>query len=67
MSTKAKTSKNNPDARGGATALRKYNGKNVKPVLYINRSVGKYIAAMFEDGNLAIDPATKLPVPYQKI
>jgi len=67
MSTKAKTSKNNPDARGAATEMRKYNGKTVKPVLYINRAVGKYIAAMFEDGNLAIDPSTKLPVPYQKI
>ncbi len=68
MAAKAKTaSKNNPDARGAATELRKINGKVVKPVLYIDRKAGKYIAAMFEDGTLAIDPSTKLPVAYQKV
>jgi hypothetical protein len=60
-------SKNNPEARGKVTELRKYNGKTVKPVLFIMRGVGKYIAAAFEDGNLAIDKNTKLPVPYKNV
>ncbi len=58
-------SKNNPENRGKTTELRRIKGKKVKPVLYIQRGVGKYIAAAFEDGNLAIDPHTKLPVPYK--
>ncbi|MBV8939792.1 MAG: hypothetical protein JO089_08165 [Alphaproteobacteria bacterium] len=57
-------SKNNPENRGKVTELRRYKGKKVKPVLFIQRGVGKYIAAMYEDGNLAIDAATKLPVKY---
>ena len=60
------SSKNNPENRGRVTELRKYNGKNVKPVLYINGS-NRYMAAMYEDGNLAIDPSTDLAVPYQSI
>lgn len=59
--------KNNPDAREEATELRKYNGKSVKPVLFIQRGVGKYIAAAFEDGNLVIDKNTKLPVAYKNV
>jgi hypothetical protein len=60
-------SKNNPEARGKVTELRKYNGKVVKPVLFIMRGVGKYIAACFENGELAIDKNTKLPVPYKNV
>lgn len=59
-------SKNNPENRGKVTELRKWKGKKVKPVLFIQRGVGKYIAAMYEDGNLVIDPQTKLPVSYDK-
>jgi len=59
------SSKNNPENRGTVTELRKWKGKKVKPVLYIQKGVGKYIAAMYEDGNLAIDPNTKLPVAYK--
>lgn len=59
--------KNNPDARGETTELRKYNGKSVKPVLFIMRGVGKYIAAAFEDGSLVIDKNTKLPVAYKNV
>lgn len=59
--------KNNPDARGEATELRKYNGKPVKPVLFIQRGVGKYIAAAFENGDLVIDKNTKLPVAYKNV
>ncbi len=62
-----KSSKNNPEARGKVTALRKYNGKNVKPVLFIKSGVGRYIAAAFEDGNLAIDKNTGLPLAYKSI
>jgi hypothetical protein len=58
-------SKNNPENRGKVTELRKFNGKKVKPVLFIQRGVGKYIASAYEDGALAIDPKTKLPVPYK--
>lgn len=59
-------SKNNPENRGKVTELRQYNNKKVKPVLFIQRGVGKYIAAAYEDGNLVIDPATKLPLAYKK-
>lgn len=58
-------SKNNPENRGKITELRLWNGKKVKPVLYIQRGVGKYIAAMYEDGSLVIDPQSKLPVAYK--
>lgn len=58
------SSKNNPENRGKVTELRTWKGKKVKPVLYIQRGVGKYIAAMYEDGNLAIDPVRKLPIKY---
>jgi hypothetical protein len=61
----AKGSKNNPEARGKVTELRKYNGKTVKPVLFIQRGVGRYMAAAFENGELAINPATKLPIAYK--
>ena len=58
-------SKNNPENRGKVTELRRWKGKKVKPVLYVQRGVGKYIAAAFEDGNLALDPQTKRPIPYK--
>ena len=60
-------SKNNPENRGEVTELRKYNGKTVKPVLYIgpgkSGKKGRYIAAMYEDGKLVIG-ADKFPIPY---
>ena len=61
------SSKNNPEARGKVTELRKYNGKNVKPVLFIARGVGRYIAAAFEDGTMVVDKNTKLPIAYKNI
>lgn len=61
------SSKNNPEARGKVTELRKYNGKTVKPVLFIQRGVGRYMAAQFEDGSLAVDKATKLPIAYKNV
>lgn len=61
--------KNNPENRGRVTELRQYNGKKVKPVLYVGRQVGhgNFIAAQFEDGKLAMDPNTGVPIPYQNI
>ena len=63
----SKGSKNNPESRGKTTELRKYNGKTVKPVLFIARGVGRYMAAAFENGDLAIDAKTKLPVAYKNV
>ena len=62
-----KSSKNNPDARGEKTKLRKYNGKTVKPVLFIKSGVGRYMAAAYEDGTMVIDKSTNLPIAYQKV
>ncbi len=59
-------SKNNPENRGTITELRKYDGKPVKPVLYIN-GARRFMAAMFDDNTLAIDPSTKEPIPYQSL
>jgi hypothetical protein len=61
------SSKNNPEARNKQTELRKYNGKVVKPILFIKRGVGKYMAAAFENGDLVMDKATDLPIAYKNI
>ncbi|MFO0388913.1 MAG: hypothetical protein ACK502_04235 [Alphaproteobacteria bacterium] len=61
------SSKNNPEARGKVTELRKYNGKTVKPVLFIKTGVGRYIAAAYEDGNLVLDKNTNLPIAYKNV
>lgn len=58
------SSKNNPEARGEITELRKYNGKKCKPVLFINRN-RRFIAAQYESGELVLDPVTKSPIPYK--
>jgi hypothetical protein len=63
----SKTSKNNPDARGPATKLRKYNGKLVKPVRFIKRGVGSYMAAAYEDGSLVFEKGNELPIAYKSI
>lgn len=59
------SSKNNPEMRGRTTELRKFNGKDVKPVLYINGS-SRYIAGAFEDGSFAC-AADGSPIPYKQI
>lgn len=61
------SSKNNPEARGKVTELRKYNGKPVKPVLFIKRGVGRYMAAQYDDGKLVVDKTTNLPIAYKNI
>ncbi len=60
------SSKNNPELRGRVTALRKHNGKDVKPVLYIKGS-SRFIAGAYETGEFAVDPRTKEPIPYKQI
>lgn len=63
----SKGSKNNPEARGKVTELRKYNNKTVKPVLFISKGVGRYMAAAYENGELVVDPKTKLPIAYKNV
>lgn len=58
------SSKNNPENRGKVTELRTWKGKKVKPVLFIQRGAGKYIAAMYEDGNLVMAQGG-LPLAYK--
>lgn len=50
-------SKNNPANRGKAAQGKSYDGKKVKPVMYIGKSAGhgNYMAVQFEDGNIAYD------------
>ncbi|MCC7259754.1 MAG: hypothetical protein IT567_01825 [Alphaproteobacteria bacterium] len=59
-------SKNNPQKRGKAAAGRVVEGKEVKPVFYFgkHKGHGNYIAAAFDNGNLAMD-AQGRPLPYQ--
>lgn len=59
------SSKNNPEMRGRTTELRKFDGKEVKPVLYINGS-NRYMAGAFDNGEFACD-ADGNPIPYKKI
>lgn len=59
------SSKNNPEMRGLKTELRKFDGKEVKPVLYIKGS-NRYMAGAFDNGQLACD-ANGMPIPYKKI
>ena len=56
------SSKNNPELRGRVTELRKLNGKDVKPILYINGR-RRYMAGAYETGEFAIDPRTGFPIP----
>ncbi len=56
--------KNNPENRGLVTELRKFNGKTVKPVLYISGN-RRYMASVYEDsGELAIAEGQKDPIAY---
>ncbi len=61
-------SKNNPQNRGAASKGKTFNGKAVKPVLYVGSHVGhgKYIAAQYEDGQLVSDKDGK-PVLWDSI
>ena len=59
------SSKNNPEMRGRTTELRKFNGKEVKPVLYIKGS-SRYMAGCFDSGEFATDSDGN-PIPYKNI
>ncbi|MFV9875421.1 MAG: hypothetical protein AB8U25_03090 [Rickettsiales endosymbiont of Dermacentor nuttalli] len=62
---KAKTaSKNNPVAREKAREIF-FNGKKVKPVLYIGET-RKYMAVQYEDGALVFDTDGN-PIAWSKI
>lgn len=60
------SSKNNPLNRNRDTRVKTFDGKKVKPVLFINLN-RRYMAAQFEDGKLVLDPRTQEPVPFQSI
>ena len=54
--------------RGRVTELRKYNGKEVKPVRIINREQRiNFIGGAFDNGEIVVDPSTKRPIPYKQI
>jgi hypothetical protein len=61
------SSKNNPEMRGRKTELRRIEGREVKPALYINiEDNSRYIAAVFDNGELAMGKNGK-PIPYQSV
>lgn len=61
-------SKNDPTARGAKQAEKTYQGKKIKPVLYVGAAVGhgRYMAAQDESGKMILDRDDK-PVPYREI
>ena len=61
-------SKNNPAKRGRADQQKTFDGKPVKPVLYVGSHVGhgRYMAAQDESGKLIIDQVGK-PIPFSQI
>lgn len=62
------TSKNNPSHRGRQNQAKVFDGKKVKPVLYVGSHVGhgRYIATQEENGKLVFDKEGK-PIPYSQI
>ncbi len=65
---KTSKSKNDPTARGPAQQLKIFEGKKVKPTLYVGTAVGhgRYIAAQDESGKLVLDRDGR-PIPYRDI
>jgi len=65
---KMSKSKNDPTARGPAQQLKNFEGKKVKPTLYVGTAVGhgRYIAAQDEGGKLVLDREGR-PIPYRDI
>ncbi len=61
------SSKNNPLNRNRANQQKTFDGKKVKPVLYIDASIGRYMAAQFEDGKLVMDPRSGQPIQFGSI
>ena len=65
---KTSKSKNDPTARGPAQQAKTFEGKKVKPVLYVGSAVGhgRYIAAQDESGKLIVDREGR-PIAYRNI
>lgn len=61
-------SKNDPGARRAAGEDKTFDGKKVKPVLYVGTAVGhgRYIAAQDEAGKLIMGRDNK-PIPFRDI
>jgi hypothetical protein len=61
-------SKNDPSARGRAGEDKTFDGKKVKPVLYVGTAVGhgRYIAVQDEGGKLIMGRDGK-PIPFRDI
>jgi hypothetical protein len=61
-------SKNNIANRGQGAAAKFYDGKEIKPVKYVGTHVGhgKYMAVMFDNGNMAEDENGK-PIMWDAI
>ncbi len=62
------TSRNHPARHRGRSSEKDYQGKKVKPVLYVGSFVGhgRYVAAQDESGKLVTDADGK-PIPYRHI
>ena len=59
--------KNNPENRGLVTELRQYNGKKVKPILFISGN-RRFVAGVYEGTDeLVIADGTKDPIPYANL
>lgn len=65
---KTSKSKNDPTARGPAQQVKMFEGKKVKPALYVGTAVGhgRYIAAQDESGKLLVSREGK-PFAYRDI
>lgn len=65
---KTSKSKNDPTARGPAQQIKTFEGKKVKPALYVGTAVGhgRYIAAQDESGKLVVSREGK-PLAYRDI
>lgn len=59
------SSKNNPLNRNRDANVKTFDGKKIKPVLFIDQN-RRFIAAQFEDGKLVLD-AQKQPIPFSAI
>jgi hypothetical protein len=61
-------SKNDPNARGPESEAKTYDGKKVKPVLYVGTAVGhgRYIAVQDEGGKLIMGRDNK-PIAFRDI
>ena len=60
--------KNNPKNRGAAANQKMIDGKIVKPVKYMGRSLGhgNFVAGQYDNGQLIVD-SEGVPVPFVEI